>query len=139
LGPGLRRGDACAGATRPPGHCPLSLRKYDTWTFESRRSRALRLHGVADLAYTGIGFNQTFKRCSCHDQNADDLRHRDCDRGARVRRRVSFRRAFPRLLLGDAAAATLARAFPPGSAGIGIRGFPAFRFSPVAIDRRPRF
>ena len=46
---------------------------------------------------------------------------------------------FPGFVLGDAAAATLARAFPPGSAGIGIRGFPAFRFSPVAIDRRPRF
>jgi hypothetical protein len=33
----------------------------------------------------------------------------------------------------------LSPAFPPGSAGIGIRGFPAFRFSPGAIDRRPRF
>ncbi|HXU54979.1 MAG TPA: hypothetical protein VN744_06060, partial [Casimicrobiaceae bacterium] len=116
----------------------MSLRKYDTWAFESRQLTRCDC-AAPPTSRTLASISTTLQGCSCHDQNADDFCHRDCDRGARVRREASFRRAFLRLRAGDAAAATLARAFPPGSAGIGIRGFPAFRFSPVANDRRPRF
>ncbi len=46
---------------------------------------------------------------------------------------------FSGFVLGDAAAATLAPGVPAGLRREPESGcFPAFRFSPVAIDRRPR-